>query len=408
MNKKGINGVLCLLPLLLAIACDVGLTEMGIENPGNNVITESELYNASDDDNTELIVSSVEELMNTAQSTKSGNMTVLIADGTYILTDRLWITGENVTYRSQSGIRENVILKGKGMNGSIGYIFSVAGSDFTAKDLTIGEVAHHGIQVHGELDADNLNIINVHFIDINEQNIKGSYDKNNIPENHSDNGLVEHCLFEYSAGIANQYYCGGIDVHHGENWVVRNNTFKNIISPVSQLTEGAIHFWTESKNTTIESNRIVNCDRGIMLGFDSTAQYGGIIANNMIQVVRDTGIYLARAESVKVYNNSVFLMSNYPNAIEYRFGSTAGVVLENNLTNKPITSRDGAVAEVKNNLTNAASYWFSDVGEGNLHLSLFVDAVVDKGSTLGEVPYDIDKESRTAGFYDIGADEWNH
>ena len=407
MNKKIIYTALYISVLLLLAACNTGLTGNYSDNPDDNVLNRGSEYNTSDDNNTEITVSTVEELMSCIQTTKDGNITIFIEDGIYILTDRLWISGENVTFRSLSGIRENVILKGNGMNGNIGYIFSVAGSDFTAQDLTISEVAYHGIQIHGELNADNVNIINVHFLDINQQNIKGSYDKNGNPDKHTDNGLVENCLFEYSAGVANQYYCGGIDVHHGENWIVRDNLFKNIISPSSALTEGAIHFWTESKNTTIESNVIINCDRGIMLGFDNTAQYGGIIKNNMIQVVRDTGIYLVRTEDVKVYNNTVFVSNSYPNAIEYRFNSTADTLLENNLTNKPITSRDGAVAQLKNNLTNASSYWFSNSDKGDLHLALYVNAIVDKGSTIPEVTSDIDNDIRPEGSYDIGADEWN-
>lgn len=103
MKRNIISTGLCIITLILAIACDLGFGETGTENPENDIHDQSVLYNASDDENTELIVSSVEELMATAQSTKSGNVTVLIADGTYILTDRLWITGENITYRSQSG-----------------------------------------------------------------------------------------------------------------------------------------------------------------------------------------------------------------------------------------------------------------------------------------------------------------
>jgi hypothetical protein len=358
----------------------------------------------SDEGKDTIWVSNVGELMATANSTKEGNKVVIIKDGTYDLTGRLWLTGDNLIYRSESGNRNKVILKGEGMEGNIGYIFSVAGSHFAVKDLTIGEVRYHGIQVHGEKDADNIYVQNVRFYDIREQMIKGSFDKNK-PENHTDNGVVEHCLFEYTAGHSHDYYCGGVDIHHGINWRISNCTFKNIYSPDNNLSEGGVHFWNNSEGTIVENNILINCDRGIMFGLDNSPHKGGIIRNNMIHVTRDVGIYLCCATGAKVYNNSIYNGSDYPNSIEYRFSQTTDCEIINNLTNKAIKKRSSASALVENNVVNATSDWFINPSEGNLHLASSPSEVIDQAMDLDEVKVDIDNDTRSTGSSDIGADE---
>ena len=44
-----------------------------------------------------------------------------------------------------------------------------------------------------------------------------------------------------------------------------------------------------------------------------------------------------------------FLAHDYPRAIEYRFGNIKNVTIKNNYTNRSISSRNGAVATLKDN-----------------------------------------------------------
>jgi hypothetical protein len=229
----------------------------------------------------------------------------------------------------------------------------------------------------------------------------------------SDNGLVENSLFEYTAGIGPQYYIGGIDAHRSKNWVVRNNTFRSIISPNTTVAEFAVHFWNGSANNTVEKNLIINCDRGIGFGLDAKGNSGGIIRNNMIYHAANTGqfadvsIALTESPNTQVYNNTVIMDNSFPWGIEYRFASTSNILVVNNLTNKSILNRDGASGTVSKNVTNAGGTWFVKPASGDLHLASAISSVVAAGQAVSGLSDDFDGQARPAGTgIDIGADQF--
>jgi len=226
-----------------------------------------------------IIVSDVTELVNAiASANGGGDRLIECENGTYQLSSLLHIIADSITVKSLHGNRDSVTIRGQGMYGGVSHVFLVQGSDFTLQDVTIGWVANHAVQIQGEQNADRPLISNVHIMDTYEQMVKISAGGSQ----YSDSGIVEYCLFEYSAGIGPQYYIGGVDGHRCRHWIVRNCTFKYIVSPSGSIAEHAIHFWNNSEHTLSENNWIITCDRGIGYGLGSSQHIGGIIRNNMI------------------------------------------------------------------------------------------------------------------------------
>ena len=350
-------------------------------------------------------VSTLQNAINQANAS-GGNMTILIANGTYQIASTSqypYITANNVVFRSLSGKRDSVIIRGGGMvsTSSAEDGFSIVGNNVTIADLTIKEVGNHGIQVSGH----NLYVHNVRIQNTYQQMIKGATAAASI-----DSAIVQCSLMEYPAGIGPNYYIGGLDIHKGKGWIVRDNVFKNIISPAGSPAEHAVHFWDNCMNNTVERNLIINCDRGIGFGLGTSPNSGGLICNNMIYnngwgQFDDVGIGLETSPNTRVYNNTVFIQ--YFNAIEYRFTGTTNADIKNNLTNQAIAARDGGTATLGTNVTNAQSNWFVNVNAGDLHIPSFNPAVIDQGTSLSAfVTGDIDKTSRPQGVaFDIGAHE---
>lgn len=342
-------------------------------------------------------------------NSNGGDMTILIEDGIYQVASTSsfpYITGNNIVFRSASGNRDAVVIRGGGMvpTNSTEDGFLIAGDNVTIADLTIREVGNHGIQVSGH----NLYVHNVRIQNTYEQMLKGS-----TAESRIDSAVIQCSLFEYTSGIGPNWYIGGLDIHKGHGWLVRDNMFKNIISPGQAISEHAIHFWDQSSHNTVERNWIINCDRGIGFGLGQNGDQndGGMIRNNMIYnngsgQYNDVGIGLESSPNTLVYNNTVYVQ--YPNAIEYRFQTTTNVEIKNNLTNKAITSRNGGTALLGTNETNAMDDWFEDLPNGDLHLVGIFDQLVDQGEDLGTyVSDDFNQIERPQGFgIDIGAQEF--
>jgi hypothetical protein len=358
----------------------------------------------------EIEVSTAIELSDAVGSSIEGDI-ILLEDGVYNLSESgtIVVRTNGLTIQSKNGDRSAVVVEGWGMTADGHNGFWISGDDVIIADLTIQNVGYHCIQT--DVAVDRLIVSNCILRNAGQQILT-------VPSKtgaeYSDDGLVEGCLFEYTAGEGPQYHIGGIDVHHGKNWVVRDNRFQFIRSPGSQVAEHAIHFWNNSEGTLVERNWIFNCDRGI--GFGDSAHTGGTIRNNMIAHngapladgsagKNDVGIGLESARGAQVYNNTIFFLHAY-NAIEYRFSATTGVIISSNLTNRAILQRDGAAATLETNITDAEDGWFVDVSKGDLHLAASVSRVVDQANALDLPTDDFDQDPRPqASGIDIGADE---
>jgi len=348
-----------------------------------------------------------------AANANGGDTAILLADGVYSLNDTLYVNAPKVTIASVSGRADRVVVQGDAMsaNARIGNLIRVAADDFQLRGITLQRSGWHLIQIVGESDADRPVIRDCVLRDSYQQLVKVSRDtaKSSV---YSDEGVVENCVFEYTAGKGPQYYVGGIDAHGSRGWVVRNNTFRDIASPNTSVAEFAIHFWSDSSDNLVERNTIIDCDRGIGFGMQGRPNQGGVIRNNFIHHTAngdpyaDVGISLQDSPGTAVHNNTVLLESGFGWAIEYRFAATRDAGIVNNLTNVPIISRDGATASVAKNVMNASRSDFRLQAPGDLHLAGAPSGVVDAGSSVPGLVDDIDGQARPNGAgVDIGADE---
>ncbi len=202
--------VICVVALMAAAMIISGVHPVFADPP--------EFTDASGD---EIIVSNVDELLAAVSGAESGGpKTILMQSGVYPLDDMIVIGAEGITVRGLSGNRDDVVLDGGSMYGGASHIFNVYASGFTVSDVSLCRVTNHAIQL--QVDIDNVVMRNLHIYDAYEQLVKIPYDPGNMSRT-CDNGIMEGCLLEYTAGTAPDYYTGGIDCHNAKNWIVRDS-----------------------------------------------------------------------------------------------------------------------------------------------------------------------------------------
>ncbi len=336
-------------------------------NPHESLIVGSAQISVPQDYETKYVSSSA-QLLELLEQT-SGNVAIYVAPGTYDFGKTLVFNKPNIMLLSEYADKDSVIFNGKGMvrSHNVENLIDIRSSGAVIDGITMQNAGNHIIQIRSERNADFPIIRNCTIRDGYEQLLKVSYDKRNRPDEQSDSGIIENCLFEYSAGIGPNFYIGGIDAHGIRNWVIKGNVFKHIASPGNRIAEHAIHLWNNTESNIVENNIIIDSDRAIGFGMRKRAKgdenkhikfsnYGGIIRNNFIfhsdnqDPFADTGIILEDSPNTVVENNYIFMEHSYRRAIEYRFTPTVGVVVRNNSTNKNISSRDGGSAEEIDNV----------------------------------------------------------
>ena len=368
--------------------------------------------------------------------------TILIADGTYNLGQNgyyIWIDTPNVTLRSESGNRETVILDD---NYSGSEIITVAASNVTIADLTLMRAGTHPIHVVSTGSGDTLNtlIYNVHIIDPGQQAIK--INPHAAANYFPDNGVVACSTIELTdAGrakvleINGSCYTGGVDGHQSRGWVIRDNIIKGFWCQQG-LSEHGVQFWTGSRDTLVERNRLIDNARGIGFGLIENGigrtysddpcpgaigyveHYDGIIRNNFIFASRaelfasgsgaDSGITLYQACGALTLHNTVAFTSSPFAAIEWRFANT-DVDLINNLVTHDLMDR-GGLADLSGNLSQQPLSVFVDGPNGDLHLDQGAGVAIDQGVSVtpGICDDDFDGQKRPMGSArDIGADEYD-
>ncbi|KIG16667.1 Endo-1,4-beta-xylanase A precursor [Enhygromyxa salina] len=337
--------------------------------------------------------------------------TILLEDGTYTFPvagegqyTGVYVTTPNITLRSVSGDPSAVVLDSAyGSHGGQSALLTIDAPGVVIADITVQRSIFH--LIHLWTNGDDVIIHNVHLIDGGQQFIKASTGNGSI-----DNVEVSCSSFVMTPqgrdnvwGYGSQNgqtkcYTGGIDTHDSTNWVVRDSYFEGIYCDAEGvqrpahgqhpefrdnmtynggLAEHAIHMWDSVAGTghVIARNRIVNCARGISIGFNAEV-HGSQVINNMVfsehagSGQHDVGISIERGIDTVVAHNSVYMShpNSYASGIEYRWGVTSNLTMHGNLTNRMIRARDGATADLSDNVTDAEGSWFVDGDAGDLHL----------------------------------------
>ncbi|MCB9583508.1 MAG: hypothetical protein H6717_41125 [Polyangiaceae bacterium] len=364
-------------------------------------------------------------VMNAAPGT-----TILLEDGTYKITSTLQLGKSGVTLRSVSNDATKVTIDG---TYTVNELIAISASDVTVAHVTLTHAVDHPIHVYppgAGVDVKNTLVYGVRLMDSGEQFLKVNPTAGQT--GYIDEGRVECSEFimtnagrPHVESCCGGCYTGGIDVHAGWKWVVRNNRFEGIYCDGAGLAEHAIHFWKGSRDTLVENNVIVNCARGIGFGLTNgtgervypdnpyggqkLAHYDGIIRNNVIWNTipyYDTGIELDIAKKPIVVHNTVVsssAASGFFSSIDYRYPETDAVI-QNNLTRK-ITQRDSAQGTVDHNLESTPQSYFTDPNAVDFHLTAGAANAIDKGVSVPQAGVDMDGEAHDVNAPDLGADE---
>lgn len=364
-------------------------------------------------------VSDAAGLRKAVTSAEAGT-TILLADGRYRI-ERLVIRRDRLSLRGESGDRNKVVLDGGGRLTRI--VVIEGGKDLLFADLTVANSMEYGIFFYGDAGSQRLKVYNVKFQNCLTRGLKGtdaakvrdSWTRKHPPEKAQQlrptGGQVRYCLFvnDRASPRLDLYhgdYIGGIDIMSAKDWTVADNVFVDIRGQRGG-GRGAIFFWVNGENVTVERNLIINCDRGICFGNPATplgTQWhvtGGIIRNNFIAGGASEGIEVSRAKDVLVAHNTIWMRRPKERAVRFHV-ATPGCRLVNNLIRGSVESPGENKGQ--GNIVGELDGWFKRPQTGDLHLTDKASQAAGKAKPLGEVRQDFDGQKRQTQ-PNAGADE---
>ena len=376
-----------------------------------------------------LEVDTAQELADACWDLQS-DQAILIAPGTYDLSAVQFPNGvdgrltvgrygappiSNIQIRGATGTPEDVVLLGAGMLDPIvpfGFQIFTA-SDVLIADLSIGNVYYHAVAVQGDQGARQVRLYHDRLFDAGQQIVKAS-------GSGADDVAIEYSEIFYTVGAIqhpegsppNSCYTNGIDGLGVAGWIVRDNLIRAIKCQNGDLAGPAVLLWQGSSGSLVERNTFLDSSRGVHLGLGEGDHTGGVVRNNFFRwepsaaYQVDVAIYSTSPGS-RVLHNTVLTHGLYPNAVEIRFPSASGVVVQSNLLDAAVTARDGANPTLIDNLTTADPAWFVDEQAGDLHLLPLAAPAIDQVTRLPDALDHFDALLRPGdpGRADIGAAE---
>jgi hypothetical protein len=381
-------------------------------------------------------VSTISQLNSAVGNLQNGD-TIVLANGTYSLTNSLVIHRSNVTIMGNGPGCGGAILQGGGQDNTSGPAEFGVWTDATSTtiaQLTIRDTWENEFICNAGCQSPH--VYNVKFINSGSQFVK----INGSNSAQIAGAIIEYSRFEYTGGGPNNHgagagygYYNGISAHGTAGLIVRDNTFINLHVADTCLSEpyvstgnpncwnSSVLVWNGSTDPIVERNLFINNDQGISAGLIQRSGFldcqRAIVRNNVLYNAPGfwTATRVASANSdgfirtfecpnSKVYNNTVVTGGTYGRCVVNRFGTSTGVLISNNLCDVGISTNDlGASATVSNNVTNATTSFFANQTNADFHLIAAASTAIGTGANLSSVvPTDFDRVARTAPF-DLGA-----
>ncbi len=364
-------------------------------------------------------ITNVDELFRAAEDVRPGG-TILIADGHYMMPRYFAVKTDNVTMRSESGNRRDVVLDGaRSRHGELVGITACSG--VTIADLTIQNIRHNGFKLNSNTGVQKVAVYNCIIHNIWQRGIKGVKVPPGVRP--PTDCRVQYCLFyndrpkqyaDDSADTAGNFggnYIGGMDIMYANRWTVSDNVFVGIRGRTSEA-RGAVFLWHDSQDCTVERNVVIDCDSGICLGNSHRAPGTEIhcrrciVRNNFLTGCPENGILADYTEDCRIVHNTIHNPTSRLKRLIRLVHDNRGLLVANNLlSGPPMRVETDSRVRIRGNLTKDLSGALVDTERGDLHLKVRVGEVVDAVEALPEVKTDIDGQRRDATA-DVGADEW--
>jgi hypothetical protein len=290
--------------------------------------------------------------------------TILVADGHYRISSLLRITTDDLTLRSASGEPDAVSLDGAALTyGELIGLFDCTG--ITIADLTLQNVRLNALKINADQGngVHRLMVHNCRFRNIWQRAIESVQIRQ--PEQAPSDVTVQYCRFRndraktFSDDPADQpgqsfdgNYVGGIDCMYARRWTVSDNVFEGIRGRTGS-GRAAIFLWVDSRDSLIQRNLIIDCDRGIELGNASKPDHidvhctGITVRENQITRAPIGAVTLTHTRDCRVELNSIFDPENrFRRSIRVVSGNTNLVVSENLIVGAPPQIEAGDQAEI--------------------------------------------------------------
>ena len=247
-----------------------------------------------------------------------------------------------------------------------------------------------------------------------------------------DNGLIESSSLYNRSVRDTDNPVTPIDIVAANGWVIRNSLIADFAKGRGDRTSYAAFAKGDASGTLFERNVVicqlnVHDDRDVRVGLsfggggtdrsacrDRRCSYEhsrGVIRNNVIMhCPSDVGIYLNKAHSAEIYNNTLY----HTLGIDVRFPESTAVIFNNILSGR-IDDRNGGLSIRKSNLIadfnnhlegDVFHDWFQLPEAGNFNR---VDGseFVNRGQSRDELKYDFCGNLRKDNAVDIGAFEYS-